>query len=337
MQTASPTPSPIPLSKKELQLADCLLLLGDKKRSSVSSSPTRCANIPSTDKSHSPRDRAELPEEIPPTKVLQKRSEDSKESAPKKKRRSDPSIASDSPGSPSSPREDEDSSDTKSDNYYYKHYREGETPIKGAWSKEETKLFLNQLKFKGEETWGAFSKRIPGRNGEQCNGFYRYLIRNRKIDPIPMPHSGKRKNTHSYIDSIAMETGLAPSPPSYPAHHPHHHLPHHPPPHHPPPHMPTWYIPSDPIEFAPPPHMHHPSAMEPGMPMGMWSPPTVPADKRAPMSGLMYYAPSSPPNYGGHPSMGMGQPSYADHYLRSEIPPSGAFVRSAEAMRRCSP
>eukprot|EP01092_Planopodium_desertum_P012054 TRINITY_DN56426_c0_g1_i2.p1 TRINITY_DN56426_c0_g1~~TRINITY_DN56426_c0_g1_i2.p1 ORF type:complete len:320 (-),score=-22.31 TRINITY_DN56426_c0_g1_i2:176-1096(-) len=85
----------------------------------------------------------------------------------------------------------------RSDNHYYKHYRPGVIPTKGAWSLEETDLFLRELKNKQDETWGTFSKRIPGRNGEQCNGYYRYLLRNRKIEPLP-----SRRRSKSQLESL---------------------------------------------------------------------------------------------------------------------------------------
>eukprot|EP01092_Planopodium_desertum_P002422 TRINITY_DN13_c1_g1_i1.p1 TRINITY_DN13_c1_g1~~TRINITY_DN13_c1_g1_i1.p1 ORF type:complete len:369 (-),score=30.12 TRINITY_DN13_c1_g1_i1:89-1195(-) len=167
------------LSEVEESLALSLLQLknSDDSSDSASSSPKR-KSTPDVTSSPTP----ESPPFLPAIRYDPQSPEESLEGF------------SDEPSSDGFDPSDPSSLDEKNDNFYYKHYRPGETPIKGAWSKEETKIFILELKKKGNETWGAFSRRIPGRNGEQCNGYYRYLLKGGKIDPLPNTSKKRSKS-----------------------------------------------------------------------------------------------------------------------------------------------
>jgi len=57
--------------------------------------------------------------------------------------------------------------------YYYRFNKPGESQGKGAWSKVEHKLFMeNILKMGVNNNWGLFSINIPGRVGYQCSNCY---------------------------------------------------------------------------------------------------------------------------------------------------------------------
>ncbi|KAF8937967.1 hypothetical protein EDD21DRAFT_403641 [Dissophora ornata] len=75
--------------------------------------------------------------------------------------------------------------DKKPNTYYYRFNAPGEVQRKGAWTKEEQKLFHQRLMEIGANgQWGLFSMTIPGRVGYQCSNYYRLLVETNQIqDP----------------------------------------------------------------------------------------------------------------------------------------------------------
>ncbi|KAF9976808.1 hypothetical protein BGZ73_007715 [Actinomortierella ambigua] len=75
--------------------------------------------------------------------------------------------------------------DKKPNTYYYRFNAPGEVQRKGAWTKEEQKLFHARLQEVGATgQWGIFSMAIPGRVGYQCSNYYRLLVETNQIqDP----------------------------------------------------------------------------------------------------------------------------------------------------------
>ncbi|KAF9357137.1 hypothetical protein BGX26_004208 [Mortierella sp. AD094] len=75
--------------------------------------------------------------------------------------------------------------DKKPNTYYYRFNAPGEVQRKGAWTKEEQKMFHQRLDEIGANgQWGLFSMTIPGRVGYQCSNYYRLLVETNQIqDP----------------------------------------------------------------------------------------------------------------------------------------------------------
>ncbi|KAF9999883.1 hypothetical protein BGZ80_006472, partial [Entomortierella chlamydospora] len=75
--------------------------------------------------------------------------------------------------------------DKKPNTYYYRFNAPGEVQRKGAWTKEEQKMFHQRLEEIGANgQWGLFSMTIPGRVGYQCSNYYRLLVETNQIqDP----------------------------------------------------------------------------------------------------------------------------------------------------------
>ncbi|KAG0199606.1 hypothetical protein BGX28_007131 [Mortierella sp. GBA30] len=75
--------------------------------------------------------------------------------------------------------------DKKPNTYYYRFNAPGEVQRKGAWTKEEQKMFHERLAEIGANgQWGLFSMTIPGRVGYQCSNYYRLLVETNQIhDP----------------------------------------------------------------------------------------------------------------------------------------------------------
>ncbi|KAI8346647.1 hypothetical protein B0O80DRAFT_467309 [Mortierella sp. GBAus27b] len=75
--------------------------------------------------------------------------------------------------------------DKKPNTYYYRFNAPGEVQRKGAWTKEEQRLFHERLLEIGANgQWGIFSMAIPGRVGYQCSNYYRLLVETNQItDP----------------------------------------------------------------------------------------------------------------------------------------------------------
>jgi len=69
--------------------------------------------------------------------------------------------------------------------YHYRFNKPGEPHATGAWTREEHTKFMKLLLEKGaNNSWGIFSKGIPGRVGYQCSNYYRQLVKHYKIwDP----------------------------------------------------------------------------------------------------------------------------------------------------------
>ncbi|KAF9382742.1 hypothetical protein BGX21_001738 [Mortierella sp. AD011] len=75
--------------------------------------------------------------------------------------------------------------DKKPNTYYYRFNAPGEVQRKGAWTKDEQKMFHQRLAEIGANgQWGLFSMTIPGRVGYQCSNYYRLLVETNQIqDP----------------------------------------------------------------------------------------------------------------------------------------------------------
>ncbi|KAF9116625.1 hypothetical protein BGX27_001035 [Mortierella sp. AM989] len=75
--------------------------------------------------------------------------------------------------------------DKKPNTYYYRFNAPGEVQRKGAWTKDEQKMFHERLAEIGANgQWGLFSMTIPGRVGYQCSNYYRLLVETNQIqDP----------------------------------------------------------------------------------------------------------------------------------------------------------
>ncbi|KAF8974921.1 hypothetical protein BGZ46_009593 [Entomortierella lignicola] len=75
--------------------------------------------------------------------------------------------------------------DKKPNTYYYRFNAPGEVQRKGAWTREEQKMFHERLAEIGANgQWGLFSMTIPGRVGYQCSNYYRLLVETNQIqDP----------------------------------------------------------------------------------------------------------------------------------------------------------
>merc|ERR1711974_125805 len=57
----------------------------------------------------------------------------------------------------------------ESNSYYYKFNPPSQKKATGPWKREEILNFLREVQRKGDTPWGAFSIKIIGRTGQQCN------------------------------------------------------------------------------------------------------------------------------------------------------------------------
>eukprot|EP01084_Bolivina_argentea_P066477 121167_1 len=67
---------------------------------------------------------------------------------------------------------------TNPNSYFYRFNVPGQPQRNGKWSKEEHKLFMQQVAAIGVNLeWGIYSKKIPGRVGYQCSNYWRGLVK----------------------------------------------------------------------------------------------------------------------------------------------------------------
>ena len=71
--------------------------------------------------------------------------------------------------------------------FFYRNRPPGESQKNGQWSEDEQQLFMERMRYFQDELgvidacWGLFAVPIKGRLGYQCANYYRYLIKEGKI------------------------------------------------------------------------------------------------------------------------------------------------------------
>ena len=70
--------------------------------------------------------------------------------------------------------------------FYFRHRPPGEEIIKGPWSEDEKKLFIEKLRKtpKIGKDWGDFARDIPGRVGYQCRSYFHKLVESGELQKI---------------------------------------------------------------------------------------------------------------------------------------------------------
>mmetsp|Transcript_44328 Transcript_44328/g.73351 ORF Transcript_44328/g.73351 Transcript_44328/m.73351 type:complete len:411 (+) Transcript_44328:1-1233(+) len=92
--------------------------------------------------------------------------------------------------------------------YFYRFCVPGQPQKNGKWTTEEHKLFMQRvLEIGANDSWGIFSKKIPGRVGYQCSNYWRGLVKDGDVRDPNYWYDGKKlhfkRNTKSF--AIAAE------------------------------------------------------------------------------------------------------------------------------------
>eukprot|EP00485_Elphidium_margaritaceum_P015971 CAMPEP_0202726412 /NCGR_PEP_ID=MMETSP1385-20130828/184599_1 /ASSEMBLY_ACC=CAM_ASM_000861 /TAXON_ID=933848 /ORGANISM="Elphidium margaritaceum" /LENGTH=657 /DNA_ID=CAMNT_0049392633 /DNA_START=52 /DNA_END=2025 /DNA_ORIENTATION=+ len=92
--------------------------------------------------------------------------------------------------------------------YFYRFCVPGQPQKNGKWTTEEHKLFMQRvLEIGVNDSWGIFSKKIPGRVGYQCSNYWRGLVKDGDVRDPNYWYDGKKlhfkRNTKSF--AIAAE------------------------------------------------------------------------------------------------------------------------------------